>query len=392
MTHPSSQAKLPPLLTLLAVGNFAVGVGAFIVIGILSSIAAGIGVSKADAGIILTAYAAAYALLSPVGAALTGSLPRRTVLAAALGLFCLGTFLSAVSTSLPMLTASRILVAFGAALYTPLSAGVAVAIAPPEFRGRALAKVFSGMTMAQIFGVPLGAWLASQLDWHGPFYVVAAGAALCAVVLMRAMPADISFPAGNIRSILSSLVDGRLMLAVSLTTVAMSGIYLVFTFFSPLIEASVGANPEMRSAYLMLFGFGAVAGNYAGGVISDRIGPFRTLIMVLCGQIVMLPLFAIIPMNPYLLGLLVFVWSSFAWSYVPPQQSRLVSIAPHAPSLALAINAAMSYLGIALGSAAGSVLFDWQGLSILGIGGGLLAFAAMVHLIVSNRVIQKVTA
>lgn len=389
MAGPASKAKLPPLLALLAVGNFVVGIGAFIIIGIMSSIAAAIGVSESDAGIILTSYAVAYALLSPIGAALTGSLSRRTVLAAALGMFCLGTLLSALAVSLPMLTASRVLVAFGAALYTPLSAGVAVAITPPELRGRALAKVFSGMTMAQIFGVPLGAWLAYRFGWHGPFYVVAAGAALCAVLLIRAMPADIHFPAGNIRTILSSLADLRLMLAVSLTTVTMTAVYLVFTFFSPLMEASVGANPEMRSAYLMLFGLGAVAGNFAGGVISDRIGPYRALLIVIGGQILMLPLFAIIPLNPYLLGLLVFVWSSFAWGYVPPQQSRLVGVAPHAPSLALAINAAMSYMGIALGSAAGASLFAWQGLSILGIGGGALAILAIIYLTVSNRFILK---
>ena len=298
------------MLALLAVGNFVVGIGAFIIIGIMSSIAAAIGVSESDAGIILTSYAVAYALLSPIGAALTGSLPRRTVLAAALGMFCLGTLLSALAVSLPMLTASRVLVAFGAALYTPLSAGVAVAITPPELRGRALAKVFSGMTMAQIFGVPLGAWLAYRFGWHGPFYVVAAGAALCAVLLIRAM-------------------------------------------------------------------------------ISDRIGPYRALLIVIGGQILMLPLFAIIPLNPYLLGLLVFVWSSFAWGYVPPQQSRLVGVAPHAPSLALAINAAMSYMGIALGSAAGASLFAWQGLSILGIGGGALAILAIIYLTVSNRFILQ---
>ncbi len=389
MADTATRAKLPPLLTLLAVGNFVVGIGAFVIIGILSAIAGGIGVSEADAGIVLTVYAAAYAILSPIGAALTGSLPRRTVLTLALGLFCLGTLLSALAASLPMLTASRVLVAFGAALYTPLSAGVAVAVAPPELRGQALAKVFSGMTLAQIFGVPLGAWLAYRFGWHSPFYIVAAGAAVCAVVLLRAMPANITFPAGNIRTIVSSLGDRRLLLAVSLTGIIMAGIYMVFTFFSPLMEASVGANNEMRSAYLMLFGFGAVTGNYLGGILSDRIGPFRALLIVIGGQIVLLPMFAITPLNPYLLGVLVFVWSSFAWAYVPPQQSRLVAVSPHAPSLALAINAAMTYVGIALGSAAAGRLLDWQGLSILGIGGGVLAFLALLHLILSNRSINK---
>ena len=224
-----------PLLSLLALGNFVVGMGVFVVIGIVSPIAEGLGVAKADAGIILTSYAIAYALLSPVGAALTGSLPRRTVLAAALGLFCIGSLLSAVATSLPMLTASRVLVALGAALYTPLSAGVAVAVSAPEQRGRALAKVFSGMTMAQVVGVPFGAWLAYRFGWHAPFFVSAAAAALCALVLIRSIPASIHFPAGNLATILGTMSDRRLMISVTFTASLLAAVYIVFTFFGPLI-------------------------------------------------------------------------------------------------------------------------------------------------------------
>ncbi len=378
-----------PLLSLLALGNFVVGMGVFVVIGIVSPIAEGLGVAKADAGIILTSYAIAYALLSPVGAALTGSLPRRTVLAAALGLFCIGSLLSAVAMSLPMLTASRVLVALGAALYTPLSAGVAVAVSAPEQRGRALAKVFSGMTMAQVVGVPFGAWLAYRFGWHAPFFVSAAAAALCALVLIRSIPASIHFPAGNLATILGTMSDRRLMISVTFTASLMAAVYIVFTFFGPLIEASAGANPETRAAYLMLFGIGAVGGNYVGGFLSDRLGPFRTLLMVCAAHILMLPLYSITPMNPWLLAALVFVWSSFAWCFVPPQQSRLVALVPQAAALALALNAAMIYAGIALGSAVAGRLLAWQGLGILGVAAGVMAALALVHLVWSDRVARR---
>ena len=155
MADASHQAKA--VLNLLALGNFTVGMGAFVVIGIITPISESLDVGKADAGIILTSYAIAYALLSPVGAALTGSFSRRTVLAGALALFCAGSLLSAMSWSIPMLAASRVVVAFGAALFTPLAASLAVVISPPEQRGRALAKVFGGLTLAQVIGVPLGA-------------------------------------------------------------------------------------------------------------------------------------------------------------------------------------------------------------------------------------------
>lgn len=392
MRRAAKEASASPLLSLLALGNFVVGMGVFVVIGIVSPIAEGLGVSKADAGIVITAYAIAYALLSPVGAALTGRLPRRTVLAGALGLFCLGTLLSAVSTTLTMLALSRLIVALGAALYTPLSAGVAVAVAPIEERGRALAKVFAGMTMAQVIGVPLGAWMAYRFGWHAPFFLVAALAAACAVVMVRSIPSNIHVPAGSVSSILSALGNLRLMLAVTFTATLMCSVYIVFTFFGPIVETSTGADAGLLPVYFMIFGLGAVGGNFIGGYLSDRFGPLRTLVIVCLAHMVMLPLFAVMPWNPWLLGLIVMLWSSCAWCFMPPQQSRLVAIAPNATALALALNAAMIYAGIAIGSAIGAGLLDWKGLPVLGIAAGLSAGVALVHLLVSDRLARRSAA
>lgn len=389
MSLAAQEAKASPLLSLLALGNFVVGMGVFVVIGIVSPIAAALNVSKADAGIVITSYAIAYALLSPIGAALTGSLPRRTVLAGSLGLFCAGTLLSAVSTTLTMLALSRLVVALGAALYTPLSAGVAVAIAPPQERGRALAKVFAGMTMAQVVGVPLGAWMAYRFGWHAPFFLVAALAALCAAVLVRFIPRDIHVPAGNVASILPALGNLRLMVAVTFTATLMCSVYIVFTFFGPIIEVSTGAEAGLLPLYFMLFGLGAVGGNFVGGYLSDRFGPLKTLVLVCLAHMVMLPLFAVMPWNPWLLAGIVMLWSSFAWCFMPPQQSRLVAIAPAAPALALALNAAMIYGGIAIGSAIGARLLDWRGLSVLGVAAGLSAAVALVHLLVSDWLARR---
>lgn len=378
-----------PLLTLLAVGNFIVGMGAFVVIGIVTPIAEGLAVSASSAGIVLTAYAIAYALLSPIGAAVTGTIPRRHVLAGALTLFCIGSVISALSTSVGMLTASRILVAFGAALYTPLSAGVAVAVSPPDQRGRALAQVFGGMTLAQVVGVPAGAWLAYRFGWESTFWVVAALAALGAPLLFRMIPRDLTFQATTIGTVVNAMRDVRLMVATGFTATIMTAVYIVFTFFGPLIEASAGSNPETRTFYLVLFGVGAVAGNYMGGFLSDRIGPRTTLFIVCAAQMTLMPLFSIMPWHPVLFAVLVAVWSMFGWSFMAPQQARLAALAPNAQSLALALNAAMIYVGIAIGSAIGTRLLDWQGLAALGVAGGAGAAVAAVHLWLSAHQSRK---
>ena len=383
MSKPGASA---PLLNLLALGNFVVGMGAFVVIGIVTPLADGLGVPKSSAAIVLTAYAIAYALLSPVGAAITGSLPRRDVLAGALALFCIGSVLSALSETLTMLAASRIIVAFGAALYTPLSAGVAVAIASPETRGKALARVFGGMTLAQVVGVPLGAWLAYRFGWQSTFWTVSVLAAAAAVVLYRMVPGNISFQATGISAVIAALKDVKVMFATALTATIITAVYLVFTYFGPLIEASVGTNPETRTLFLVLYGLGAVAGNFAGGSLSDRIGPKNTLIIICIAQMVIMPFFSVIPWSPVIFAVIVGLWSAFGWSFMAPQQSRLVSIAPRAQALVLALNAAMIYVGIAIGSGISGRLLDWLGLAALGIAGGLGAAIALLHLLASSRV------
>jgi predicted MFS family arabinose efflux permease len=273
-----------------------------------------------------------------------------------------------------------------------LSAGVAVAVAPIEERGRALAKVFAGMSLAQVIGVPAGAWLAYRYGWHAPFYLVAAMAAVFAAVLLRVIPRDIHVPAGSVRSILTALGNLRLMLAVSFTAMLMTSVYIVFTFFGPLVEASTGPEAHMVPLYFGLFGIGAVSGNFIGGYLSDRFGPVWTLVMVCLGHMVMLPLFVVMPWNPWLLALIVTLWSAFAWCFMPPQQTRLVAIAPEAPALALALNAAMIYAGIAIGSSIGARLLAWNGLPVLGIAAGISAAATLALLLVSDRFARTKTA
>ncbi|MGA7266750.1 MAG: MFS transporter, partial [Aestuariivirga sp.] len=132
MIRPPVPAAPGATLSLLALGNFVVGMGAFVVIGIVTPIAESFGVPKSSAALVLTAYAISYALLSPIAAAVTDTIARRYVLSGALAVFAVGSILSALAPSIELLTASRVLVAMGGALYTPMSAGVAVAIMPPE--------------------------------------------------------------------------------------------------------------------------------------------------------------------------------------------------------------------------------------------------------------------
>lgn len=384
-TADSARRDESLLFWTLAFGNFIIGMGVFVVIGIISPIAEGLGVAKADAGIILTAYAFAYALFSPLGAALTGDWPRRNVLVAALAIFLAGSIASALSTGITMLTLSRIAVALGGALYTPISAGVAVAVAAPERRGKALSTVFGGITLAQVIGVPFGAWLAYRFGWHASFWAVAGLAAIGTLVIALTIPRDVRFTASSLSTITEALRDSRTIFATAFTATFITAIYVLYTFFGPVIEALVGSNPEIRSLYLVLYGSGAVIGNFVGGYLTDRIGARKTLTILCLGQAIIMPFFSVIPWSPGLFAVLVGLWSAFGWSFMAPQQARLVQMAPKSAALVLALNAAMIYVGITLGSAIGAQILHRSDLSALGIAGGALSLLALLHLLLSGR-------
>jgi predicted MFS family arabinose efflux permease len=120
-----------------------------------------------------------------------------------------------------------------------------------------------------------------------------------------------------------------------------------------------------------------------GGYLTDRIGPARTLSIVCIALTAIMPLFSIIPWSPVLFAILVGIWSAFGWSFMAAQQTRLTAIAPKVLSLALALNAAMIYLGIAIGSTLAAIVLRSFGLEGLGIAGGLMGFVALIHLRIS---------
>ena len=287
--------------------------------------------------------------------------------------------------NLVALCASRIIVALGGAMFTPIAAGVAVAVSAPERRGKALATVFGGLTLAQVIGTPFGAWIAYRFGWEGAFWAVAALAALGALVMAFAVPRNVSFQPTGIGAILRMLGNVRVMFATAFTATFVAALYLVFMFLGPLIETSVGLDPETRTGFLVLYGCGAVIGNAAGGVLTDKIGGRNTLKIICAANIVLMPFFSLIPLGWLPFAALVALWSSFSWSFMAPQQARLVQVAPDAISLVLALNAAMIYVGITIGSALSAQVLGAFGLASLGIAGAFGAILALAHLLASAR-------
>ena len=379
------------LVAVLSVANFAIGMGAFVVIGLIEPIASDLGVGPASAGTVLTTYALAYAVLSPLAVALTGRMGRRRLLGIALGLFALGALASALSTSLAMLNAARVIAALGAGMVTPVVASIALATAAPGSEGRTLARVFFGLTLAQVLGVPVGSWIGYSVGWQSAFVIVAALSGVAAIAVLNVVPRRLSLQVNTLATLGEALADWRSLVAVLFTASYLGAVFVLYTYAGPLLSEVQGYDRNGVTLVLFMFGIGAVIGNNVGGWLNDRFGSRRTLMMTCLSQVLLLPLFALLPMPDALLMLLALVWSMCGWSFMVAQQTRLVAQTPARQNVVLSLNAAAIYIGTAVGSAIGGALIPRVGLDSLGWWAGGFAILALLHLMLSERLFRPST-
>ena len=372
------------LVWLLSAGNFVIGMGAFLVLGILNPMAESLAISSSAAGRVLTVYALAYGVSSPIAVALTGRLSRRSVLAAGMAIFGLAALGSAIAGTPGALYAARALGAVGAGIFTPIAAVVAAAASGPKGRGKALARVFFGLTLAQVLGVPVGSFIAYSVGWQASFVLVAVLALVCLVGLLALVPRDLPFQATRLASLVEALADWRTLVSVVFTATFLGAVYVVYTYLAPLLSQTMGWGRDGISAAFLVFGLGAVAGNLLGGRLADEIGPGRTLVGLACLEVAILPLFSLLPVPAVLLFALILLWSACGWSFMAPQQSRLITLAPERQAVVLALNAAAIYLGAAGGSAVGGAVLARYGVGALGVAGGLAALVALGNILAAR--------
>jgi DHA1 family inner membrane transport protein len=355
----------------------------------LSPLAQSLSMSKVQAGWVMSAYALGYALTSPVLIALTGRLRRRTVILAGIAIFVVASLLSAVASTPGFLYAARILAAIGSGMTTPVAAAIAVATSTEASRGKALSFVFAGMTIAQVLGVPAGAFIGYSFGPSVAFVLAAILCAFVAIWVALAVPGDVDFQPQSLATLARTIVSPRHIVAVLLTvTIATAG-YLGVTFMGPLAELRLGMGRDGVALMLAAGGVGAFVGNVVAGRLTDRLGASRTLLLFLIAQALLLPAFTLVPYG-LALGLVIsFCWNLAGWGFTVPQQARLMALDPKTQGVMLALNAAGIYLGTGLGSAIAGAVYEGWGIESTGIVGGLIAAIAIAHLLFSDWLAKR---
>ncbi len=365
-------------VALLGVGTFIVGTSELVISGILPVVANDLNVSIAAAGYLVTAYALSFAIATPVVALTIGQQARKPMLIGCMAIFAVANALAIGAPNFAALMGTRVLAAAAAGVFEVVATAAAASLVPEHQRGRAIALIVSGFSVALLIGVPLGTLVGLTWGWRTVFVALFAAGGLAAVGTTLLVPHIPREPRRREEQPPLQLLQRRVVLgSLSSTALAFVGVYITTTYLAPFLEDITGLPAEAVAGVLLLLGLGSVVGNAIGGHASDSWGTEPTLLA--SGVVMTLGLGAVSLLG----GIPAATIGAFALFgtatgvFVPTQQARIVALAPAAPEFALAVNLAALNVGISLGAAMGSVIVDRGGLAHVGYGGAAVMALAV---------------
>ena len=347
---------MPLALYALAAGAFGIGVTEFVIMGLLLEVSRDLGVSVAAAGMLISGYALGVVVGAPILTVFTATWNRKRVLIGLMVIFIIGNAACALAPSYDLLMAARILTALAHGTYFGVGSVFAASMVGKDKQASAIAIMFTGLTLANILGVPAGTWLGQQFSWRMTFWAVTLIGLAALAVLILLVPTDRSRAAqSGWRADLKAVSRASVLLGFLTTVLGFAGVFTLFTYIAPLLTQVSGFADTAVSPILLIFGGGLVAGNLLGGKLADirlktaLIGSMAALALVLA---VMSAAFGNQTAAVVLTGLL----GVAGFATVPPLQSWVLSKAVGAvESLASSLNIAAFNLGNALGAWAGGL-------------------------------------
>jgi DHA1 family inner membrane transport protein len=377
-THVSRQEaeKMLAGLIALALGGFGIGLTEFNIMGLLPEVAADFGVTEAQAGWLITGYALAVIVGALGLTAATTRLPRK--------LFIIGNAVSAAAPTYDVMMTGRVIAALCHGAFFGIGSVVAAGLVASERKAGAVAIMFTGLTTANVLGVPLGTFIGQQFGWRATFWVITVIGVVAMLGVLALVPADRSRrETTRLRDELGALRNRQVWLSMAVTVLGFGGMFGAFTYIAYTLTEVSGFAASTVPWLLVLFGTGLLIGNVVGGRFADR-ALDRSLLVILGALVLVLAGFALAAPNPIATAVLIFLMGGFGFATVPGLQTRVMTYAAHAPSLASAGNIAAFNLGNALGAWLGGVTISaglgytspiWAG-AVLTVGALLVMAAA----------------
>ena len=385
---------MPLALWALTISAFAIGTTEFVIVGLIPTLAADLHVSLPSAGLLVSLYALGVAFGAPVLTALTGRLPRKTLLLGLMLLFTAGNLLAWRAPGYDTLVLARVLTGLAHGVFFSVGATIATSLVPRDKAASAIAAMFSGLTVALVTGVPLGTFIGQHIGWRETFLAVAALGLIAFAASWLLVPSNIAQPQpAKLGQQLQVLRQPRLLLVYAMTAIGYGGTFIAFTFLAPILRQISGFGADAVSLVLLAYGVAVAAGNVWGGRLADRLGPIGALKIVFLGLAVVLFALTLTASSPSLALATVLALGVFAFGNVPGLQLYVVQQAerytPRAIDVASGLNIAAFNLGIAAGAWIGGGVVDRYGLMHTPWIGGLVVLGALALTTLAGRLDKR---
>ncbi|WP_226997002.1 MFS transporter [Tessaracoccus aquimaris] len=365
MSELSTRRRRAALLA-LALGGFGIGATEFVAMGLLPQIARSLlpelwassqEAALARGGLVVSGYALGVVIGAFTVAVATVRLPRKVAVTGFAVAFTIGSLLSAAAPTFWLLVAARFVAALAHGAYFGFASLIAAAIMGPGNRGKGIAMVLSGLTVANVIGVPLITMLGQRTNWRVAYLAVAVIFAIATVAIAVAVPRQPGNPNASIRGELRVFRRPQVWLALAIGAIGFGGFFAVYSYVSPIATELAGLSEGWVPIALVVVGVGMTLGVQVGGRLADR-GALRALINLYpwyLGALVVLALFA---SEPWVLMVFLFLMAALSSAMMPAIQTRLLDVSGDAQTLASALNHASLNIGNSLGAALGGLVIS----------------------------------
>ncbi|GGT25557.1 MFS transporter [Streptomyces tanashiensis] len=365
---------MPLALLALTVGAFGIGTTEFVIMGLLPQIAADYEVTIPTAGLLVTGYALGVVIGAPLLTVLGNKVSRKRMLMLLMGLFVLGNLFSALAPNFGLMLTGRIVASLAHGSFFGIGSVVAAGLVAPDKKAGAIATMFTGLTVANIVGVPLGTFIGQAVGWRTTFAIVAALGVVGLLGIAKLVPAMPRPEGARLRGELKAFRNPQVLLAMAMTVLGFGGVFAAITYIAPMMTHAAGYSDGAVTWLLVLFGIGMFLGNLLGGRFADR-ALMPLLYAALGGLAVVLALFTVTAHHKVLAALTILLVGALGFATVPPLQKRVLDQAHGAPTLASAVNIGAFNLGNALAAWLGGLVIsaglgftspNWVGAALAG--------------------------
>lgn len=380
---------MPLALLALAIGAFGIGTTEFVIMGLLPEVADTFDVTIPMAGYLVTGYALGVVLGAPLMTVLGTRISRKRMLMLLMGFFIVGNVLSAVAPVFGLMLAGRIVASLAHGAFFGIGSVVAADLVAPEKKAGAIAMMFTGLTVANVIGVPLGTLVGQQIGWRTTFFLVAALGVVGLLGVAKLVPDMPKAEGVRLRHEIAAFRNVQVLLAMAMTVLGFGGVFAAITYITPMMTHVTGYADGSVTWLLVLFGLGMVVGNLIGGRFADR-ALMPMLYVSLSGLATVLALFTLTAHDKTASAVTVFLIGALGFATVPPLQKRVLDQAAGAPTLASAVNIGAFNLGNALSAwLGGLVIAAGLGYTAPNWVGAALAASAVVLAVVSSALERR---